>query len=436
VALNSKPPQAAAGVALALLLTGWTGVGANPAVRVIAAAQAPSAVEQVRLLLGRSGAKSDELLSALVALGPAAIEPALDALRDGCVIEGGSEDPARLAPETRLTVLKALSRLERAPVLAALGERVARSAESGDRRVVLEILGSLGSAEELELLIQASTPPPEGPTFDSRVADVAQRSLELIFERHPSAVQSVGKRLSSAHEAVAPVLARAIVASAAPSSFDLLSGALGHTPALDLVLLPCLASAEGWHSSSQRGFALQHVRNGLASSNPMLARAAARACGDLGDALSAPALCERLEGRDAQLAAAAHASLKQLSGLGFAAQRERWKQWLQAEEAWHHDEAEASVALLHSEDEEQALQALQALVLHPLYRESLAPSVAQLANRSEDRVRAFACTVLGRWRWPASTPLLRELARDSSPEVAKAAADALSWIKPLPAASR
>jgi HEAT repeat protein len=426
----SEPLRRGSSAALALFLAWGTGASASPAAPTIAATQEPSTAEQACRLLGQPGANGESLSSSLVALGPAAIWPLIDALRDESVLASDSGGRVRLEPATLLAVHKALSRFGSTEVVPCLRGRIAGSAGPDDRRVVIEILGSLGGTEDLDLLFDAASPPEDGTRCDSRSAKVTQRALEQIFARCPSALEPAAKRLPHAHEELAPALARAIGSSGSPTSFDLLAWSLGQSPTLDLIVLPNLSKAEGRTTSPQRGRVLERVRADLASSNRMLARTAAMVCGELDDPLSAPALCELLEGPDAQLAASAHASLKKLSGLGFPAQRSRWRQWLQAEESWYASEAELAIGQLQSPDVELVLRALQALVQHPLYRDTFAPSVACATSRSEPGVRCFACTVLGRWRWSASIPVLRELARDRSLDVAKAATDALRAIDP------
>jgi HEAT repeat protein len=418
------------------LLASWLSAGVATAARASAAARAAADAEPTFELLRRRGANRDELIAAFIALGPDAIEPAIDALRDESVPSSAGETPAPLPRETLDAVREALFHLDRATVVASLRMRTARSAESGDRRVVLELLGGLGSAQDLELFVDTATPPSVGTGFDSRVAAVAQRSLEQLFQREPAAIELAAKRLSASHEDVAPLIARAIVASGSPASFDLLALSVGQRPGLDLIVIPCIPAAQGRATSPQRNRVLESVRNDLASSNPMLARAAAMACGEFADPLAAPSLCRLLGDSDAELASAAHVSLKRLSGLGLAAQPARWQQWLAAEEAWFQAEAGLALEQLESSSEQEVLQALQSLVLHPLYRENLAASVAAVARRGAPGVRKLACTVLGRWRSPSSIPVLRELVRDRRADVAAAARDALAAIESRPARSR
>src|SRR5262249_36248921 len=156
---------------------------------------------------------------------------------------------------------------------------------------------------------------------------------------------------------------------------------------LDLVVLPNLTRAQGCHTSSQRARALEYVRADLASSQPMLARTAAMVCGELADPLAAPDLCDLLEGADAQLAAVAHGSLKKLSGLGFAAHRERWKQWLQTEVEWYQSVGKYDIRRLRSPSEEVVLEALQSLMQHPLYRDEFVTRVSDVTQRSEPALR-------------------------------------------------
>jgi len=431
-----RPLRLATGVALALILGAGTGAAASPVGRPIAAIEDPWVAEACSRLLRQADPNPEELVAALLALGPAAIEPAIDALRDESVPAGEGELRVRLAPKTLVAVHKALSQFEHAQVLANLRLRVASSPEWEQRKVVIEILGNLGEAADLGLLLEAATPAADGVGFDVRPVMLTQPALERILARHPAALENVAKRLTSVHEALAPALARAIGSSRSPKSFDLLVGALGVNPAIDMVVIPNLARAEGRNNSSQRGRALEVVRADLASSEPMLARLAAIACGELGDHISASALCELLEGHDPKLTQAAHEALQQLSALSFTAQRSRWQMWLRLEETWYRSEADFTLGQLRSKNEKLVLQALETLAQHPLYRESFTPSVVAVTSRSEPSLRSMACSVLGRWRSRASIPLLRDLARDPSPEVAKAAAEALHSIDPQPLASK
>jgi HEAT repeat protein len=62
--------------------------------------------------------------------------------------------------------------------------------------------------------------------------------------------------------------------------------------------------------------------------------------------------------------------------------------------------------------------------------------VIEVTERSEPALRRVACTVLGRLRASAAIPVLRELARDPSPELAQAAADALRALESATSASK
>ncbi len=429
----TKPLRLAATTTLVMVLLGVPCAGVLRAERSVAAAQEPKVGEQVSQLLRQPRAAAESTIDALVALGPAAIEPTLEALRDESV--GLGETLIRLPPRTLDVLRKALARFDHAELIERLRVRAAFAEGTDDRRVVIEVLGLLGSAADLDLLFEAATPQ-DGSGCDSRWTTVAQRALEQFFKRHPSALEPAAKRLPAAHIDFAPALARAIASNPHPSSFDLLAGALGHRPELDLVVILNLPKTAGCYSSPLRARALDLVRADLTSDEPMLARVAAEVCGDLGDALAAAKLCELLESSDAQLVVTAHVALKKLSGLAFPAQRARWQQWFQAEDAWVRSEAELVLGQLESQDKDEVLQALQELVLHPLYRDTLARKVLGVTGRSEPELRVFACTVLGRLRAPASIPALRELERDTSQEVADAAGDALRLVEGPSTASK
>ncbi len=433
-----------AGLVAALAAIAWGVAGAPAATRGIASAQETaqetarkpaeksaqerSPAREVQRRLQAREEDPDVLAAALIELGPAALEFLVDARRDRTVLSGDSLSRVALTPPKLLAVSQALAALPHPQLVAALSDRAARSAESNDRRVVIELLGELGGIEDVELLLGAATPPQEGPGFDSGVTHAVQQALVQLFARVPAALEPAARRLPNLHGDVAPALARAIAEGRAPTSFDLLVRALDDTAHLDLVVFPLLARAEGRHTSPKRERVFELVRERVGSTDPMLARTAARLCGELGDTQAASVLCDALDSPDAQLAAASHASLKQFSGLGFPAQRARWKQWLDSEEAWRRSECEQVLEQLRSRRDDVVIQALQTLAQHPLYRDLLAPSVAEVARRPEPNLRVVACTVLGRLPSSSSIATLSELARD--PQLNRLAHDALRAIDP------
>jgi hypothetical protein len=423
-----EPARRGAGLIAALALTAWMGADASAAPRATAAAQTSAPASEVARVLRAPAEDRQALAAALVELGTPAIEALIDARRDKSVRASDGLSRFALTPPRLLAVGDALSKLPRPQLVASLSERIERAATGGDRRVVIELVGEIGEVDDLELLVEAATPPKGEAGLDSSVTVAAQDALGLLFARHPAALEPAAHRMASAHVDVAPAIARAVAASASPASFDLLVRALERAANLDLVILPLLAKAEGRYTSPKRERLLELVREHLASTDPMLARSAAHLCGELGDSLAVPALCELLEGADVQRSAAAHGSLRKLTGLGFPAERARWKLWLESEEAWRQAEAEAVLEDLSSEREDAIVRALQTVAQHPLHRDLFAPSVVAVARRSESSLRLVACSVLGRLRAPSSVAALRELALDR--DLTAAANEALRAIDP------
>jgi HEAT repeat protein len=379
----------------------------------------------------RAPGSFDRLFAELSALGPCAIPAMLDALRDQAIQPAEGERVA-LASEPAAAVHRALAELGLDRVLPALDERLGPCASPLDRAVAAEVLGRIGTAAELGLILAAGDLPPDEQGLDPRLDRALYEALTRLFSRSSAAALAARDRLLAAPPHLAASLVRALAECDSAAGTEVLTSVLGYG-SLDLVVLPCLAAASargGLVELDERVRFALHAQ--LERSHGMAKRSAVLAAGQLEDSTSVPLLVDLLEGQDAELGQAAHWSLCRITGLALPPRRERWRSWHAMEELWLHSEFPTCATALRGSPSE-VFRALQAIGQHRLHRELLAGEVADVLDNPDPAVRRMACAILGQLASRRSIAVLRERTEDPDPAVAGEARQALQTLqRPAP----
>lgn len=305
------------------------------------------------------------------------------------------------------------------PVLRArLAEGAGRASSSC---AVLRALAAVGTAQDLELLLLASSSlAPE--RAERRELDAA---LRAILERDPTASAETARLAGGLRGPAADSWTRALGAGGPEVQLPL-AWLLGRDSEQDLGLLTALVSnlrAHGVGPEPERiGDA---VRPFLTDDDPQRLREACAIVGALGDCAALPALVEIVGHPNAASSAAAHGALQQLSGLPWGPEPERWRAWLDEERLWFERSAPARLAEVASGQEQRAVLALAEIGRHRYRRDDLALAVADALVDPSPLVRAAACGTLERLDVPAVAPALLPLLEDSRPTVSAAAGRAL-----------
>jgi HEAT repeat protein len=375
----------------------------------------------------RAPGSLDRLAAELSALGPCAIPAMLDALRDQAIQPAEGERVA-LAPGPAAAVHGALAELGLDRVLPALGARLGPGASPLDRAVAVEVLGRIGTAAELGLILTAGDLPPDAQGLDPRLDRALYEALTRLFSRSSAAALAARDRLLAAPPHLAASLVRALAECDSAAGTEVLISVLGYG-SLDLVVLPCLAAAsargELVELDERVRFAL-HAQ--LEGSHGMAKRSAVLAAGQLEDSTSVPLLLDLLEGQDAELGQAAHWSLCRITGLALPPRRERWRSWHAMEELWLRSEFQTCATALRGSPSE-VIRALQSIGQHRLHRELLAGEVADVLDNPDPAVRRMACAILGQLGSRRSIAVLRERTGDPDPTVAGEARRALKTLE-------
>ncbi|HVS08824.1 MAG TPA: hypothetical protein VMS76_03045, partial [Planctomycetota bacterium] len=157
----------------------------------------------------RAPGSFDRLVAELSALGPSAIPAMLDALRDRAIQPAEGERVA-LAAEPAAAVHGALAQLGLDGVLPALGERLGPGASPLDRAVAVEVLGRIGTAAELGLIVAAGNLTPDEQGLDPRLDRALYEALTRLFSRSSAAALAAREELLAAPPHLAASLARAL----------------------------------------------------------------------------------------------------------------------------------------------------------------------------------------------------------------------------------
>ena len=403
---------------------------------LLALAPAPQAgsspQDQVAELLAAERADSQDertaLSESLAALGAAALPAMLDALRDEALGGTAGSEAIPLAPGATEALHGALAKLGRDSLVPVLRERIREDAPAPERAMAVEVLGRIGRAADLELLLEAAelARGERGP--EPRLVRALESALPELLRRDPSRVRAARGLLLRAPPHTLAALARALACSGSPHAYGTLADALGASSDLDLALLPWLAVASGRDPAQPIEPRVEaHLAAAIQAPEAMLRRTAVLAAGHLEASPTVPLLIALLDGSDIPLSEAAHWSLVRITGLRFARERARWESWYAGEELWLRTEFPACVRALQAQPE-QIVSALQEIGQHRLDRRRLAEAVCEVSDHPDSTVRAIACGVLGQLGTRLAVAALHERTRDGDPRVARRAEEALRTI--------
>ncbi len=208
----------------------------------------------------------------------------------------------------------------------------------------------------------------------------AKRGLEDAFIR--------------AAQGLEPAFPDALRAVTTPRRLELLIGLLGLRPTSDGMVLNRI------HGMSLRlGPVLEErelgvLRRYLAAEEPFARTGAAQSLGALEDRGSVRDLIAMLRDPDASVRNAAHDALRHVSAMTIGPSIERWRAWLEREEAWWHSDGERDLARLLQADRAEVLAVLKRAAHHRLYRDEIAEATVYLLDSDDVVVVRVALATL------------------------------------------
>ena len=134
----------------------------------------------------------------------------------------------------------------------------------------------------------------------------------------------------------------------------------------------------------------------LGSTDQSIRRETVTALGLMKDAESAAILIGLLEDPNGGVRGNAHGALKNITGLGFPQDANRWRLWHREENAWWETDGRRLLEILESGSEAEVLAALKTLGERCLFRDRIAPALTLLLQDESAAVRSAAERLLGK----------------------------------------
>lgn len=377
----------------------------------------------------------DELPRRIAALGLPVLRPCLDTLeleRVAQVVPGDRSQT--LSIYQREVVLDVLAELPPRTVLDAALERSQLSHSRAVRRLVLDVVGSVGSPQELDTLIGLALLEDEQlPPRD--VCEAFQGALAKLLAREPR----LYGRLGALHRDAPGPLGDAIVCAVGDTGdargLEFLEHVLTFSPESTSVCASQVRRLGRSEDPRVNSELAQRMRWAIDPDAPETCRALLLALGELCDYDSIPLLIELLESEDGGLSGNAHWALKRITGLRFPALASRWSAWYEDELAWFEREEELALRDLHVGPPSAAAAAARAISERRLWREDLALELVSALERPHPTLRAPICRAIERLGVPSVALGLIDLLDDEDDASAAAALHALVTLtgRDLPA---
>lgn len=148
---------------------------------------------------------------------------------------------------------------------------------------------------------------------------------------------------------------------------------------------------------------------------------AATLLASLKDRKSIPLMIPLVGDSAAPVRRAAHASLKELTGMRFGSSPGRWKSWFKREKNWWKSEGQDLVRGMETLPLPELLDSLNEVTQHALYRHELGPAVAKLLDHRNETVVLMALSALESIHAQGQVQGVRKLLLDRRTNVASQA---------------
>lgn len=380
-------------------------------------------------LLTGSAEDGADLPARLAALG----SPAIPALFEARVQR---EIPTRAARNAPLTWIE-LGAEESAALQAALlllpeRELCAFLRTIGDdersRWIAIELLGKVGEARDVELLVSMASPDDLRTKLDHGRRDEFQGALEGILARHAEALARVPQVYGHAPDALLPAMVWALGREASAERMRTLALLLGRTDEADPLIFVELSrlGREVPHPIARA--VLDETRQALGAHDIERILLGIEVARSLEDVDAVPALIELLENPSRSVSAKAVECLRSLSEQGFGAEPKRWKDWSRKAEEWRRTSAPKLLADVASAVPGRASHALMEFSKWRAFRHELTPGIARGLTRAEPELVVLTCAVLGHLGSWLAIPELAACLRDGDTSIQRAALLALRRI--------
>ncbi len=369
----------------------------------------------------------DDLEQKIAGLGLAALPDAFDVLARRIPLATDGAPPIALDGAGEGALYAALRTWPRSEVEAWIRARALETDALDDRLGALRILGRIGAESTLVALgdVLASIPPAE--IRHPAAQQAIEASLGALLERDAAALGSFDALVERVDRGALPAIARVLAASNDWRALLLLESLLGDDVALDIEILSAIGN-DRMRDRAALERAREWARLRFQVVDPALRRQATITAGQLLDAQSVPQLIDALEkDSDPRVQRSAHWALREITGLGWGPEAERWRSWFERESAWFEDDAPVLIEGLA--DDARVVQLLRELAAHDLFRDALAEQLAELVDHEDALIaRAAIGAHVGLASSFSVEPLIDALGRESRPGIRAALANALAHL--------
>ena len=409
------------------------GDGDRPAPDAPAPDVDPATAEVQRVLRRARDPESPAPEEAALELAPharAALPLLLEVLRARQVPEFGEEPPQTLSEPQEAIVLGALAALDRAVVVEGLRRMLEPERLRSARDAALRVLSAVGTAEDLDLLLELPLGPGEEVPHEV-VSTSLSRAVAGVVHRDATALVRLERLWHFHDESLLPAVIRGLGEARDPRSLALLDDVLlRHGDLAPLVMAQVRRIGPSDDSEVNEDLA-RTLRRHLDPIDPSPCRAACHALAMLRDFEAVPRLIELLVDESPGLRADAHHALRALTHEELRADVALWDAWYARETAWIDERSPAVLSALGSSRDAEVAAAVSELAQRKLFVDQWAWELVPLLRHRSASIRALAARALGSLRSPYVTEALVDTLGDGSEPVREAAAEALRAITGL-----
>lgn len=350
-------------------------------------------------------------------------------LLDSLLLAGPSAYPkliALLANEP-VTDVPALGGRDRARYSKALigvpGQVKSRRSDPGislrrlevEARLAVRVLGDIGAATDLGVVLTHLGPSPRGETIDGRMLKVVDEAIVKLLSRDARSFSVLEQRFRALSDTNKAIVLHAVGGEASSAAMDFLVLQLEREKNLTSLILSQFGRVAARELESVTPQILFLVQGQLTSGDPIILREACLALGRLQSVEIVGELIALLEHGDRGVEQSALWALTKITRKNFPSQPSRWRRWWISEEAWWDAESLDVLPKLRSSESGVIGTALRELAGHRLHRDEITLEILPLLEHSSDTVIAQACAtleVLGSSRGSRALQALTERASD------------------------
>jgi HEAT repeat protein len=350
----------------------------------------------------------------------------LDALCEHRAPGAADEKELPLSPALQALFANALAKLPQKEVLAALEKNLGGKTDDAARRARLQVLGYVGTAEELPHVFELALHEGETAIAPALAAEL-RATFAGILVRDPEVAEarllSGWKRLG---EPLLEPLVLAVGDTGDPRGVELLTEIAIWKDELAPVAIAQIRAMGPSPAEHVNMALLDLVHSRLNTARTDRAQTLLVVMGELSDFGSVPMLIERLEDDHPGTRMSALWALQRMTGLQMPGNSQLWKRWLEKELSWAQLERDQTIERLGSRSRAEAVAAAQEIARHRYERPLLSQAVAGALESPDPEVRLAVCHALSALGSPAAGDALQLAREDPDPRVAQAATSA--WL--------